>query len=304
MQYADNSGPDTCRGAVIFDNGTTVIRIINSSPNELSDKLVVSFDPMFLTDPIRHGFGEKFLLREGFDVVMVQKRRDLWYQDVDLKSFVRLIDSIARSYNEVTLYGSSMGGYAALYFAPHLNARVLAISPCCYIHPKYPSHLPRAKGRTADFVHEPFRVNSQVPGTIVYDPQDKTDREFVEGEIMPNFSGVSFVRIHFSGHSSAEFLHEIGALKKLVLDTMNGNVPRVIVAGRKGQSKKYLYAFARKCAATRRLRPAAEMMRRAIELSPGTTDFRNFYSFLTEKIRVLDESVLPQVEGPDQLKLH
>merc|ERR1712192_20010 len=107
--------------------------------NRQSDRLVVTFAEMMMNDPSKPGFAQDFLIKNGYDVVTVQKRSETWYQDLSVDYFRRVILRISGEYSGICCYGISMGAFASLYFGGSIDASIIAISPLCSIHPLYPS---------------------------------------------------------------------------------------------------------------------------------------------------------------------
>ena len=78
----------------------------------------------------RSGFGEKFLKKAGHNAFHVICRGNDWYQYPEMPAAIAELKRRCAGYADVVTYGTSMGAYAAIRFAPHLQAsRVIAISP-------------------------------------------------------------------------------------------------------------------------------------------------------------------------------
>lgn len=253
-----------------FDNGTSVM----SYHRVFSDTgtLVVHFAP-FMENDIHRSYG-KFLLAAGLDLISVRKREDFWYQDLDLDAFRREVEPFARNYSRVVCYGSSMGGYAALYFAGTIGAHCIALSPLVSIHPKYPWFGLENYRARVEFVHKPLVDVPKTPGArnlIVYDPKEWRDHPYVTREVVPAFPDADYVPIMYSGHPSGELLHEAGTLKPLVLGYIRGEPPPrpLDLVGDKASMKYYLMNLAVHCAKRKKTRWAASLYNRIKALDPG-----------------------------------
>ncbi|MEZ5798104.1 MAG: hypothetical protein R3D63_11850 [Paracoccaceae bacterium] len=93
------------------------------------ERLVVSFDNLSALRETgdRIAWGQKFLLAQGYDLLGVQIKRRDWYRDAAVIAALEALrdDGFFRRYPAVSMYGSSMGGFAALAFA--------ALAPGCTV---------------------------------------------------------------------------------------------------------------------------------------------------------------------------
>jgi hypothetical protein len=97
-------------------------------------RLVVSFDNLsaLRDDGPRWPWGYSFLAAGGWDVLGVMIRRKDWFRDPALWAALERLrdDGLFRRYDHVAMYGSSMGGFGALTFAPLApGCTVLALAP-------------------------------------------------------------------------------------------------------------------------------------------------------------------------------
>ena len=118
-----------------------------------------------------------------------------WYQNglaegETLHDIEARIAEVAKNYREVWMVGSSMGGYAALYFGTRLQAqRVLAIAPQILVDSRF-SRGPRAgvKVHTPDIAAQ-VRAATRTQCTIVFGSFDLIDTyniaHLYEGDHMP-----------------------------------------------------------------------------------------------------------------------
>lgn len=90
--------------------------------------LLITFDTM-LSGLSKEGFGTKFAKKRGYDHIFVAQAPDSWYQRLSLEEFEAVVAPLLGRYDKVFTYGSSLGGYAALYYAGVINARAVAAAP-------------------------------------------------------------------------------------------------------------------------------------------------------------------------------
>ncbi|WP_207541286.1 tetratricopeptide repeat protein [Sabulicella rubraurantiaca] len=259
---------------VLFDNGVTVIAHIRAIEN--NGRLVITFDPMTANDVNADGYAERFLIKRGYDVISVQKRRDNWFQDLNLDNFIAAVGRVCRSYDEVFAYGSSMGGYAVLYFCSLLNIRILSISPRVSIHPNTPVAIPGFDKRIVTFAHHPLRdvVDHRAEPLIIYDPHDPTDEHYVEVEAKAAFPNAKIVKVQHGGHPVGHALMEMGLLKSFVTSFLEGKEPDwQSVRGNRRKSKTYLSNLGVHLASRKKHRVAIKLMERAISIDPHRSDY-------------------------------
>lgn len=84
------------------------------------------------TDSLREPWGAFHLLKKGYSILGVKPKAADWYRGQDLHNFFRSdeFNTFRLSFKQIFLYGSSMGGYAALKFADACpGAIVIAYNP-------------------------------------------------------------------------------------------------------------------------------------------------------------------------------
>lgn len=192
-------------------------RIVSYRHELKPSKIIVTFDPHGhgLRDK---GFGSDLSIKEGYDHIFISHRLNSQYQALSLEIFKQLVLPLVEGY-EVYTYGSSLGGYCALYFAGCIGARAIALSPRNSAHPsindKQFSHVHFTHseiGETETSIHPPL---------IIYDPIQDADRRFVRNCILPAYPNAKMLSMPFAGHLIAEALLEIGLLKDFILRIIN-----------------------------------------------------------------------------------
>lgn len=158
------------------------------------------------------GFGTGWALQFGWDTIYVAQRAGTQYQKLSIEAFSDAVSPITAG-RDVVCYGSSLGGYAALYYAGAINARVLAAAP---ILPAWPP-----LGRPHDAIpilHEPLtdvKRTSHSP-VVVFDPMVTADRLMIEKLVRPIYPDGRYVELEFAGHTVLESLKRSRLLQPFV----------------------------------------------------------------------------------------
>jgi hypothetical protein len=187
-------------------------------------KLVITFDAHG-HDLRDKGFGSDVLISAGYDHIFVSHAMNSQYQSLSVAEFRATVYDIAKCYETFT-YGSSLGGYCAVYFAGSIGAKAIAISPRNSAHPSI--HNPLFS--ELEFTHSDIIENpkSSISPTVIYDPFQSLDLAFIKDYIIPAYPDTELVTIPYAGHLIAEALLEIGQLKELALSIIEkGVVPNI-----------------------------------------------------------------------------
>lgn len=158
------------------------------------------------------GFGTGWALQHGWDTIHVAQRHASQYQGLDHEDFAAAILP-ASSGRDLVCYGSSLGGYAALYYAGAVGARVLAASPM------FPAWPPLE--RTHDAIPIRHRPLADLPATphspiVLYDPMVPGDAAMVERMVRPVYPAGRYATLPFAGHTTLQALSRTGMLKPFV----------------------------------------------------------------------------------------
>ena len=269
--------PPTPDRVTLLDNGQTIIRHLRN-PGRKSDTLVVTFAEMLMNDPSKAGFGEQFLLKAGYDLVIVQKRSESWYQDLKVEDFAGAVSGIAAQYRDVTCYGISMGAFAALYFGGSIDASILALSPLCSIHPRYPQlggqeYRKHVIATQCDLAGVP---KSRQPVFIVFDPRLHLDALYMRAEVMPAFPDATIAIAPGAGHPVSRCLNGTGLLGPLVLGFLQDRrTPDIAAALRphRASSAFWLANLADRCTRRARFSTAMSLYEKAIDLASDPAFF-------------------------------
>ncbi|NUO77847.1 MAG: hypothetical protein HOQ32_17775 [Lysobacter sp.] len=165
--------------------GSETARLRANSLDCGRDCLVVSFTPWSeLPNPMGLGWAEKLCESRGWPALHVVPASNDWYQSDGALEAVRRAAEIARGYARVVTYGSSMGGYAALNFAPMLGASLaFAVVPQYSIdRAKVPFETRwAAEAGRIRFAHDRVDgIGRDLRAVLLYDPFVKADARHVD----------------------------------------------------------------------------------------------------------------------------
>lgn len=180
-------------------------------------------------DGRRDGWGQGFVLKAGHSLLSVKPKRVDWYRTPALHAFLRS-DAFGvwlRQFDRVMLFGTSMGGFAALAFAEVFpGATVIAHNPQSTLAPdRVPwetrFHEARALDWSGDFVDGADAGRHAARVWITFDPFHRLDRFHVE---RIRGASVQAMRVPFVGHGVPEWLNRMGVLRKLTLRMIDGTL--------------------------------------------------------------------------------
>lgn len=199
-----------------------------------TERLVVCFDNLNSPRDVeqRVPFGFPLAIKQGWGVLGVMVKRMDWFQCADLKA--RLVElqalGLFESYPNVSFYGSSMGGFGAMAFAPLApNATVLAFAPQSTLRPRIAKFERRYMGamRRGDWSGEftdAARTVSQIgKAFLIFDPMVEQDRLHETRMRGPNINALSVP--HFT-HKLPPMFKRMDILKPVVLEGLNGTLTR------------------------------------------------------------------------------
>ncbi|MFZ1470585.1 MAG: hypothetical protein WAT09_16665 [Paracoccaceae bacterium] len=189
------------------------------------ERLVVSFDNLAAVRETadRQIWGQGFLLAQGFDLLGLQIKRRDWYRDAQTIRALEDLrdDGFFRRFPAVSMYGSSMGGFGALAFAPLApGCTVMALAPQRSLDQTLCPYESRYRhGRLTTDWSLPFGdaaqgVRAASRAYIGFDPTLTEDRLHAESMAGPN---VTFLPMRAMGHKLPPALLKMGLLKPLSL---------------------------------------------------------------------------------------
>jgi tetratricopeptide (TPR) repeat protein len=180
-------------------------------------------------DGLREPWGLNFLLGKGYSVLGVKPKAADWYRGPDLHAFFRSHDFkiFISSFNKIILYGSSMGGFAALTFAEVCpGACVIAFNPQSTMKPdlvpwEHRFAEARAQDWSGDFADASIGARFAKTVYVAYDPLFDLDYRHVD-----RLDGANLV--HFKmplvGHVVASWMHEANVLSTFLDGALSGTI--------------------------------------------------------------------------------
>ncbi|WP_299426579.1 hypothetical protein [uncultured Shimia sp.] len=188
------------------------------------EHLLVSFDNLSSVseNPVeREPWGYGFVRKAGWSHLGVMTYVPAWYRDETLHDYLTSLSESGffSRFQNVTLFGTSMGAYAACAFASLVpGCRVAAFSPQSTLskrlvpwEPRYPAG--RRANWTGAFVDASKEVAAAEKAWIFYDPYMPLDVKHVERFKSPN---VRRVPLRNADHKTALVLRNGGVLSKVV----------------------------------------------------------------------------------------
>lgn len=171
-------------------------------------------------------FALNYLNKNGFNVVACLQN-DNQYQELSFEDVERYVYPIVRDH-EVFLYGSSLGGYCAIYYAGAVNGTVIASAPRNSAHPiLVESSENQSKFSKINFKHSRFDDNKKTDKVtyIFYDPYVKEDSYFIESLIKDTFNKLHLIRCDFAGHEVLYHLNHTKQLGRIIKSITDGEIP-------------------------------------------------------------------------------
>lgn len=200
-------------------------RVIDCNIRCTSDVLFVTFG--IVSSHLDHlPFAQAFLNASGFKHIHVAQRRKTSYQTLSFEHFAQLLAPLVSAYRYRFTYGTSLGGYAALYYASAINAHAIASAPRLPLHPenlqfKDTLWRPGSHWDEHPYEHVPLShvVSPACPQPfVIYDPCDPVDSNFVQRCIVPHFPSIRFFEMPGSEHAPLAQLLAKGQLKSVIHD--------------------------------------------------------------------------------------
>lgn len=194
-------------------------------PQINSDVLIVSFDNLATIDEgwPRGPWAWSRLQPLGYSVLGVQSHAKDWFRQPTAPDLIRALEGegFFRRFRSVVLIGASMGGFAALNFAPLIpGARVLAFSPQSTMNKtiapfegRFPFAVKRSNWEGMPFLDAAAAVPYIRRAVILYDPfvaEDRAHAARMRGD------NVQFLRVPFCTHEAIRVVLKSGTFPQLL----------------------------------------------------------------------------------------
>lgn len=165
-------------------------------------------------------FGINFTIKNNWNLISVAQDNDTQYQSLSLEEFYEAVKPVIVN-KDVYSYGSSLGGYCALYFGGCVDATIIAASPKNSAH--HSINMARFKNLT--FKHKCF---SNIPTTskevyIVYDSTIRSDSKFINEYISLAYLSPKLLPIEHGTHMVLQTMLKAGVLKLYVNSIVDKN---------------------------------------------------------------------------------
>ena len=196
------------------------------------DALVVSFDNLATIDEgwPRGPWAWKRLEPMGHSVLGVQSHAKDWFRQPTAPALLRGLEErgFFRRFRRVVLTGASMGGFAALNFAPLIpEARVLAFSPQTTMNKviapyeaRFPYAVKRSNWEGMPFLDAAAAVPYIRRAVVAYDPMVPEDRAHAARLAGPN---VQLLRVPFATHEAIRVVLKTGTFPLLIDALVEGD---------------------------------------------------------------------------------
>lgn len=171
-------------------------------------------------------FGLEYLIRKGFNVVACLQDENQ-YQELSFNDMEKYVAPLIKNH-EVYLYGSSLGGYCAVYYAGAVNGTVIAAAPRNSAHPLL---IDYSKNQSPylkeDFKHLNFSDNKTTNKSVYvfYDPYEKKDLLFIESLIKNVFDNLYLIRCDYAGHEVLYHLNKTDQLSEIITAITSNKKP-------------------------------------------------------------------------------
>ena len=196
------------------------------------DALVVSFDNLATIDEgwPRGPWAWKRLEPLGHAVLGVQSHAKDWFRQPTAPALLRSLEErgFFRRFRRVVLTGASMGGFAALNFAPLIpEARVLAFSPQTTMNKviapyeaRFPFAVKRSNWEGMPFLDAAAAVPYIRRAVVVYDPMVPEDRAHAARLAGAN---VQLLPVPFATHEAIRVVLKTGSFPLLIDALVQGD---------------------------------------------------------------------------------
>ncbi|MFN7000924.1 MAG: tetratricopeptide repeat protein [Elioraea tepidiphila] len=173
------------------------------------------------------GFGEAYLAKRRIPAIHFISKDNHWWQTPEPWEAFEVLRArgLLSPDRQITLYGSSMGGYAALRFSAALRPRrVVVFSPQYSIDSRRVPFEKRWRSYAGklDFRFDEMEgaIDPAAEVFVIFDPLFRPDALHVQK--FEEHRPLERVAIPFAGHNTARFLSEIGAIGEVTETLLDG----------------------------------------------------------------------------------
>lgn len=185
-----------------------------------SKQLVITFNSM--GQSLEDDFGRDFFRQLEISQISIACSSKDFFQSLSLEDFLEIVAEPLKSHTDIVSYGTSLGGYAAIYYGSALKARILAIAPRFPIH----SYMKGIRSYHADIKiqHQDLRQSSGNRSQLltVYDPQEEADAKFVS-HFLDGRENTKLIELNGAGHYILKQLKVLDLLGVCIEGFMRSN---------------------------------------------------------------------------------
>lgn len=173
-----------------------------------------------------NGFGQTFFDPRKVSGLYFISKWDHWWHTPGMETAVEQGKAwlLAEGFSRLIMYGASMGGYGAAYYAADFGAAFgILIAPQFEIRPDLPPHETRwaSEAKLISFPQKDMRaaLAQPTPFYVIYDP---SSHDVAHVDLFSKLTSVTRINVPFGGHTPGIMLAQIGMLKDMVFDLVNG----------------------------------------------------------------------------------
>jgi hypothetical protein len=186
-----------------------------------SDYLLITFNPFGVAANGRDYWGKSLVEKNSINCLSFASRRSNWFPAVDVEAAAKNVAGILEYFKgQIILYGTSMGGYAAIKYSRLLSATcVLAFSPQYSINPEDVGTFERRFCSWYNLEqNRDMKISAaDVSGTVFLfcDPRQGDDVAHANAIAESLMQPVYVVPVPYTGHSAVEIFASSDNAKRL-----------------------------------------------------------------------------------------
>ena len=159
-------------------------------------------------------------MENGWNLINVAQDNNTQYQSLSLEDFYNNVYPLIMD-KKIFSYGSSLGGYCALYYGSVVNATIIAASPRNSAHPMIADK--EWSSITFNHLHIGKIKLSSNPVFIVYDSLISKDSKFINDVFLPYYPNSYLLSIPGGSHQVLQCMLEAGVLKIYIMSIVKNS---------------------------------------------------------------------------------
>jgi len=279
--------PDNFEKLVIFNNGESSIEYYKYIYPTKS--VVATFDAIDKTDKDKP-FAYKILKKQAVDLISLRRRTlKNYHQDISREDYYEVIKKFAPYYDKKFAYGTSLGGYNALFLGSMIpDCKIIAMAPRNPAHPIYGTK----ERKTTKFIHPlSHPINKDIQPIVFFDPKEKIDNPYITKEIMQSYPNGVYKEFYCAGHRVPTYLRETGVLKEIVSLFLEEKPIPDYDRKLHRKSAEYHRVLGIHCRRHNKLRWALDLANKSVELAPKYDRSLALRIEILQKLKRYDECI-------------